>query len=70
VTDQQVADYYRDDFVPQLKARNADVPPLDDVDDTIREVLIQRAINDREQKFLDENRGRLKIDIVSKEGGS
>jgi hypothetical protein len=70
VTDQQVADYYRDEFVPQLKARNADVPPLEDVDDTIREVLIQRAINDRETKFLDENRERLKIDIVSKEGGS
>jgi hypothetical protein len=70
VTDQQVADYYRDEFVPQLKARNAEVPPLDDVDDTIREVLIQRAINDRANKFLDENRGRLKIDIVSKEGGS
>jgi hypothetical protein len=70
VTDQQVADYYRDEFVPQLKARNADIPPLDDVDDTIREVLIQRAINDRANKFLDENRGRLKIDIESKEGGS
>ena len=70
VTDQQVADYYRDEFVPQLKTRNADVPPLDDVDDTIREVLIQRAINDRANKFLEENRGRLKIDIVSKEGGS
>jgi hypothetical protein len=70
VTDQQVADYYRNEFVPQLKARHADIPPLDDVDDTIREVLIQRAINDRANKFLDENRGRLKIDIVSKEGGS
>lgn len=70
VTDQQVADYYRNEFVPQLKARHADIPPLDDVDDTIREVLIQRAIYDRANKFLDENRGRLKIDIVSKEGGS
>jgi hypothetical protein len=70
ITDQQVADYYREEFVPQLKARNADVPPLDEVEDTIREVLIQRAINDRAQKFLDENRGRLKIDIVSKESGS
>jgi hypothetical protein len=70
VTDQQVADYYRDDFVPQLKARNADVPPLDDVDDTIREVLIQRAITERANKWLDETRGRLKIDLVSKEGGS
>jgi hypothetical protein len=70
VTDQQVADYYRDDFVPQLKARNAEVPALDDVEDTIREVLIQRAINERETKFLDENRGRLKIDIISKGTGS
>jgi hypothetical protein len=70
VTDQQVADYYRDDFVPQLKARNAEIPSLDDVDDTIREVLIQRAISTREEKWLDESRPRLRIDIVSKEGGS
>lgn len=70
VTDQQVADYYRDDFVPQLKARNAEIPALDDVDDTIREVLIQRAITDREEKWLDESRPRLRIDIVSKAGGS
>jgi hypothetical protein len=70
VTDQQVADYYRDDFVPQLKARNAEIPSLDDVDDTIREVLIQRAISTREEKWLDESRPRLRIDIVLKEGGS
>ena len=69
VTDQQVADYYRDDFVPQLKARKAEIPALDDVDDTIREVLIQRAITDREEKWLNESRPRLRIDIVSKAGG-
>jgi hypothetical protein len=70
VSDQQVADYYRDNFVPQLQARHAEIPPLDDVDDTIREVLIQRAISDREAKWLDETRGRLKIDVISKDGGS
>jgi hypothetical protein len=70
VTDQQVAEYYRDDFVPQLKARKAEVPPLDDVEDTIREVLIQRAISDRATKWLDETRGRLTIDTVSKVSGS
>ncbi|HEY0704589.1 MAG TPA: hypothetical protein VGD60_17580 [Candidatus Acidoferrales bacterium] len=70
VTDQQVADYYQNTFVPQLQARHAEIPPLDDVDDTIREVLIQRAISDRETKWLDETRGRLKIDVMSKEGGS
>ena len=70
VTDQQVEEYYRNDFVPQLKAHNAEVPPLDDVDDTIREVLIQRAITDRANKWLDDTRNRLTIDIVSKGSGS
>jgi hypothetical protein len=69
VSDQQVADYYRDTFVPQLQARHAEIPPLDDVEDTIREVLIQRAISDRETKWLDETRGRLKIDVMSQDGG-
>ena len=70
VTDQQVADYYRDEFVPQLKARNAEIPPLDDVEDTIREVLIQRVINDRATKWLDDTRARLTIDVLSKGSGS
>jgi hypothetical protein len=65
VSDQQVEDYYRDEFTPQLKARKETVPALDDVDDTIREVLIQRAISDRANKWLNDARGRLKIDVVS-----
>jgi hypothetical protein len=70
VSDEQVEAYYRDEFSPQLKARNEPVPPLDDVDDTIREVLIQRAISDRAAKWLNDSRDRLKIDIVSQGSGS
>lgn len=70
VSDEQVAAYYRDDFSPQLKARNEPVPPLDDVDDTIREVLIQRAISERAAKWLSDSRERLKIDIVSQGSAS
>jgi hypothetical protein len=70
VSDEQVETYYRDEFSPQLKARNEPVPPLDDVDDTIREVLIQRAISDRAAKWLSDSRDRLKIDIVSPRSGS
>ena len=70
VTDEQVEAYYRDEFAPQLKARNQPVPPLDDVDDTIREVLIQRAINDRATKWMDENREHLQIDVISPGSGS
>jgi len=46
------------------------VPPLDDVDDTIREVLIQRAISDRAAKWLTDSRDRLKIDVVAQGSGS
>lgn len=70
VTDQQVQAYYRDEFAPQLKARNQPVPPLDEVEDTIREVLIQRAINERSTKWLDDSRGALQIDIMPQGSGS
>jgi hypothetical protein len=70
VSDEQVEAYYRDEFSPQLKARKEPVPPLDDVDDTIREVLIQRAISDRAAKWLTDSRDRLKIDVVAQGSGS
>jgi hypothetical protein len=65
VDDKEVEKYYNEEFAPQLKARNEPVPPLEDVEDTIREVLVQRAINDRAEKWLDDTRQRLKIDIVN-----
>ncbi|MGC1637278.1 MAG: hypothetical protein WA744_17625, partial [Candidatus Acidiferrales bacterium] len=68
--DEQVEAYYHDEFAPQLKARNQPVPPLDDVDDTIREVLIQRAINERSTKWLDDSRDALRIDVMSQGSGS
>jgi hypothetical protein len=64
VNDAQVEAYYRDEFTPQVKARNEQLPPLDSVEDTIREVLIQKAINDRATQWLDDTRERLKIEIV------
>jgi hypothetical protein len=70
VDDKQVEKYYDDEFAPQLKARRETIPPLEDVDDTIREVLIQRAISERSAKWLDDTRERLKIDIVSQGSGS
>lgn len=70
VTEDQVETYYEKEFGPQLKARNEAVPPLDDVDETIREVLIQRAITERSEKWLDDTRERLKIEILPQGAGS
>ena len=70
VDDKQIEMFYNDEFGPQLKAKNQPVPPLDDVEDTIREVLIQRAITDRATKWLDDTRDHLKIDVVAQGAGS
>jgi hypothetical protein len=65
VDEKQIQAYYDDEFAPQLKARGETVPPVEDVEDTIREVLIQRDINTLSKQWLDDTRGSLKIDIVS-----
>src|SRR4029077_9759449 len=70
VSDEEVEKYYREEFASQLKARGEPVPSLEDVSDTIREVLIQRAISERSSKWLDETRDHLKIDVVTQGGGS
>jgi hypothetical protein len=64
IDEKQIETYYNDEFAPQLKQRGDKVPPLEDVEDTIREVLVQRDINDRADKWLDETRTRLNIDIL------
>lgn len=69
VDDKQVQAYYDDEFAAVLRKRAEPVPPLDDVDEEIREVLIQRAISDRANKWLDDARERLKIDVVTLGGG-
>jgi len=65
VDEDKIKRYYEGEFVSQLQARSQPVVPLEDVADTIREVLIQGAINDRAKAWLDEARNRLKIDIVA-----
>jgi len=65
VDSKQIEGFYDNQLVPQLKAKNQAVPPLEDVEDSIREVLIQRAINERATQWLDDTRSRLRIDVVT-----
>lgn len=50
VSEDQIEAYYKNEFTPQLKARGQAIPKLEDVADTIREVLAQREIDDRSEK--------------------
>lgn len=65
VDQKQIETYYSEEFAPQLKRRGEPVPPLDEVADTIREVLAQRAITDRANQWIDETRAGLKIDVIA-----
>jgi hypothetical protein len=68
VDQKQIEAYYNDQLVPQLKEQGEPIPPLEDVQDTIQEVLVQRVISDRATAWLNETRARLKLDILA-EGG-
>ena len=56
--------YYRDEFTPQLQRRNQPVPPLDDVRDSITELLLERDITRRAQQWIDQARAQLDIEIL------
>jgi len=56
--------YYQGELVPQLAARGQAAPPLEQVEEQIREVLIQRQISERAARWLDEVRPRLKIEVL------
>ncbi len=57
-----VEKYYREELLPQLAAREQQAPPLESVQDQIRELLTQREISARAARWLDESRSRLKIE--------
>lgn len=70
VDQSQIEDYYKKVFASQLETKKQAVPPLEDVEDTIREVLIQKAINERATKWLDDTREHLRIDVAPMGAGS
>jgi len=55
--------YYREQLVPSLAARGQAAPPLENVQDQIRELLIQREISQRAARWLEETRSRLRIEL-------
>jgi hypothetical protein len=58
-----IDDYYRNELVPRMEKSNQPVPSQADVDEQIREVLIQRGISDQTAKWLDDTKTRLKIEL-------
>jgi hypothetical protein len=56
--------YYQKELLPELAKKNQPVPARAEVEEQIREVLIQRGISDLTTKWLDETKSRLKIELA------
>ena len=55
-SDDAVAEYYHSTLVPEFTGKNAgrEAPPLSDVDSQIREVLVQKRINELLDQWIEE----------------
>ena len=55
--------YYRKELVQEMEKNQQTVPKRGDVEEQIREVLVQRGISDLTAKWLEETKSRLKIEL-------
>jgi len=60
--------YYKQELLPELAKTNQPAPGRSEVENQIRELLIQRGISDLTLKWLDDTKSRLKIEIVNTGG--
>jgi len=63
ISQKEIADYYRDAFVPRFRARNPGriVPPLEQVRDEIEKTLMEAKIESDTDAFLDTLRERAEV---------
>lgn len=67
ISQQEMANYYRDVYVPRLRARSPGriVPPLEQVRDEIEKTLMETKIESEMDAFLDTARERAEIVILN-----
>jgi hypothetical protein len=63
-----IEDFYQKAVIPRAQARGQTPPSLDEARDYIREALVQRSINEQADRWLNESRGRVKVDKFLDEG--
>jgi len=65
VTPEAVEQFYRDEFVPQLRQRNQAAPALEEVRDAITEVLLEREVTRRAEQWIEQARSHLDVEVMS-----
>ena len=63
IDDAAIQKFYDDVVLPRAKRRGANPPTLENARDYIQEALVQRGINEQAERWLNESRSRLHIEI-------
>lgn len=64
VLPQQIQTYYEEEFVPRLKETGSPIPPLDLVQEQIREILILERTNEAMDRWVTNARRRARVQIL------
>ena len=63
-----VEEFYEKAVIPRAQARGQAPPPLDTARDYIHEALVQRSIDQQADRWLNESRGRLRVEKFTEQG--
>lgn len=69
VTSAEIEAYYQKQLAPQLQKQGLTVPPLNQVEAQIKQLLTQEEINDKAAQWLEEAKARLRIVVPPSGGG-
>ncbi|HEV2617383.1 MAG TPA: hypothetical protein VGU63_12330 [Candidatus Acidoferrales bacterium] len=69
VTSAEIESYYQKQLAPQLEKKGMSLPPLNQVEAQIRQLLTQEEINKKAAQWLEEAKARLRIVIQPAGGG-
>lgn len=56
--------YYRDELVPQLQRRNQTAPSIEQVEEQIRGVLVERKLTQKADQWIQETSSRVSVEII------
>jgi len=61
---EDIQSYYDEELVPRLRSQNAEIPPLDEVRETIRHVLQEQRLNEEIEKWTEDLRRKADVRIL------
>jgi len=64
IDEKTIEDFYKSRVVPRAESRKQTPPTLDNARDFIQEALVQRAINEQADRWLQESRARVRVETM------